>query len=201
MPRTGPEDDKPDYAEQIATSADVHKGAWQRTLEDMEAMADELREEGWTVITTAAGHTAPTNPDASESDRFGFVHVVPDNDAEELEDAVETGGFPKYRVFRNEMEGRIFMVTQLLDPESQTVVLVAGNFQMRHAPGMVKTALEEDEMYTHIQRLDKTHIASFRHDDVEKFFPDPYKYAGYDVPFDGVLDEQDAAGEGVESDE
>ncbi|MFC7081917.1 DUF7529 family protein [Halorussus caseinilyticus] len=61
---------------------------------------------------------------------------------------------------------------------------------MRHAPGLVKTALEEDEMYTHVQKLDKTHLGSFRHDDVEKFFPEPHKYAGYQVEFGDVLDEE-----------
>ncbi|WP_135823584.1 DUF7529 family protein [Halorussus ruber] len=191
MPKTGDGDDKPDYAEQISASADVHKGAWQRTLDDMESMAEEMREEGWDVVTVAAGHTAPTNPDSGETDRWGFVHVIPDNKAEPFSEAVETGKFPEYRVFRNEMQGRIFMLTQLLDPETGTAILLAGNFETRHAPGLVKTALKEDMMYTHVQKLDQTHLGSFRHDDVEKFFPDPHKYAGYDVPFEGVLDEED----------
>jgi hypothetical protein len=191
MPETGAGDDEPDYAEQIAASAEVHKGAWQRTLDDMTAMAEELEADGWDVVTIAAGHTAPTNPDAGETDRFGFVHVVPDNKAEPFEQAVETGKFPKYRVFRNEMQGRIFMLTQLIDPDSETTVLIAGNFEMRHAPGLVKTALKEDEMYTHVQTLDGTHLGSFRHDDVEKFFPEPHKYTGYNVEFEGVLDDED----------
>ncbi|NHN60669.1 MULTISPECIES: hypothetical protein [Halorussus] len=191
MPETGAGDDDPDYAEQIAASADVHKGAWQRTLDDMQAMEEELEEEGWDVVAVGAGHTAPTNPDAGETDRWGFVHVIPDNKAEPFEAAVETGAFPQYRVFRNEMQGRVFMLTQLLDPESETAVLLAGNFEMRHAPGLVKTALKEGEMYTHVQTLDGTHRGSFRHDDVEKFFPDPHKYTGYEVEFDGVLDDEE----------
>ena len=190
MPETGAGDD-PDYAEQIAANADVHKNAWQRTLDDMEALGEELEEDGWEVLTIASGHTAPTNPDAGETDRFGFVHVVPANKAEPFEEAVETGSFPKYRVFRNEMSGRVFMVTQLLDPDTETAILIAGNFPVRHAAGLVKTALTEDEIYTHVQKLDRTHLGSFRHDDVEKFFPDPYKYTGYDVDFEGVLDEED----------
>lgn len=179
MPETGAGDDDPDYAEQIAASADVHKGAWQRTLDDMTTMSDELEAEGWDVVTLAAGHTAPKPPDAGESDRFGFVHVVPDNQAEEFAEAFEAGEFPQYRVFRNEMQGRVFMVTQLLDPDAEQVVLIASNFEMRHAPGLVTAALEEGEIYTHVQTLDKTHLGSFRHDDVEKFFPEPQKYEGY----------------------
>jgi len=190
MPETGAGDDEPDYAEQIAASADVHKNAWQRTLDDMEAMAEELEADGWEVLPIAAGHTAPTNPDAGATDRFGFVHVVPGNKAEPFEQLVETGSFPKYRVFRNEMDGRIFMLTQLIDPDAEATILIAGNFPVRHAPGLVKTALKEDEIYTHVQKLDKTHLGSFRHDDVEKFFPDPHKYTGYQVDFEGVLDEE-----------
>jgi hypothetical protein len=190
MPETGA-GDEPDYAEQIAANSEVHKSAWQRTLDDMEAMAEELDGDGWDVLTIAAGHTAPTNPDAGETDRFGFVHVVPKNKAEPFTDLVETGSFPKYRVFRNEMDGRIFMLTQLIDPDAEATILIAGNFPVRHAPGLVKTALKEDEIYTHVQKLDKTHLGSFRHDDVEKFFPDPHKYAGYQVDFEGVLDEED----------
>jgi 1,2-phenylacetyl-CoA epoxidase PaaB subunit len=191
MPKTGDGDAEPDYAEQIAASSDVHKGAWQRTIDDMQAMAEDLREEGWNVVTIGAGHTAPTNPDAGASDRWGFVHVIPDNEAESFDEAVETGKFPEYRVFRNEMQGRVFVLTELLDPESETAILIAGNFEVRHAPGLVKTALKEDQIYTHVQTLDGTHLGSFRHDDVEKFFPDPHKYAGYQVDFEGVLDDED----------
>ena len=194
MPETGAGDDEPDYAERIAASADVHKDAWQRTLEDMEAMAEELEEDGWDVLTIAAGHTAPTNPDAGETDRFGFVHVVPGNKAEPFEETVETGSFPKYRVFRNEMESRAFIVTQLLDPESQQVILIAGTFELRHAPGLVATAMEEDEMYTHVQKLDGTHLGSFRHDDVEKFFPNPQRYENYTMDWENAdVDEDDDA--------
>jgi len=139
----------------------------------------------------AAGHTAPTNPDAGASDRFGFVHVVPGNEAEAVDEAVETGAFPKYQVFRKEVEGRVFMVTQLLDPDSSTALLIAGNFEMRHAAGLVKNSLQEGVTYTHLQKLDKTHLGSFRHDDVEKFFPNPQRYTGYQVDFEDALDGDD----------
>jgi hypothetical protein len=191
MTETGTGDEGPDYAERIAASADVHSNAWQQTVEDMDAIAEELEDEGWDVLTVAAGHTAPTNPDAGATDRFGLVHVVPGNKADDIEETVETGSFPQYRVFRKEMQGRVFMVTQLLDPESEQAILIAGNFELRHAPGLVKSALEEEEMYTHLQKLDKTHLASFRHDEVENFFPNPQRYEDYEVDFgDASADEE-----------
>ncbi|WP_134672445.1 DUF7529 family protein [Halorussus marinus] len=183
MTETGTGDEGPDYAERIAASADVHSNAWQQTVEDMNAIAEDLEDEGWDVLTIPAGHTAPTNPDAGATDRFGLVHVVPGNKADDIEETVETGAFPQYRVFRKEMQGRVFMVTQLLDPEAEQAILIAGNFELRHAPGLVKTALEEEEMYTHLQKLDKTHLASFRHDEVEHFFPNPHRYEDYEVDF------------------
>lgn len=184
MPETGAGDDEPDYAEQIAANADVHKNAWQQTIEDMEVLGEELEAEGWSVLTIGAGHVAPAKPDSGATDRYGLVHVIPGNKAEPFEEVVETGSFPQYQVFRKEMQGRVFQVTQLLDPESKQAILLAGTYELRHAPGMVKTALETEEMYTHVQTLDQTHLGSFRHEEVEKFFPNPERYEDYEVDFE-----------------
>ncbi|GAA0223664.1 hypothetical protein ACFFQF_09060 [Haladaptatus pallidirubidus] len=177
MPEIG--DENIDYADRIAANADVEKGAWQRTLDDMEAMADELEEEGWNVIDIPASHTAPENPDAGQTDRFGFVYVIPDNYADEFSEAVEAGAFPSYRVFRQEMSSRVFMLTQYLDPDTETAILIAGSYEMMHAPALVKAAMREDEMFSHVQTIDGTVLGSFHHDDYTKFFPNPEKYENY----------------------
>jgi hypothetical protein len=171
MPRAG--DDDLDYAERAAAHADIHRDAWKRTLGEMEALADERRDDGWQVVTIAAGHTAPEPEDAGDTDRFGFVHVIPDNEAEPFQQAFERGEFPEYQVYRRRVEGRVFLVTELRDPDSETAILIAGNFELQHAPGLVRAAEREGELYTHVQTLDKTYLGSFRHDDWEKFFPDP----------------------------
>ncbi|WP_433628795.1 DUF7529 family protein [Halomicrococcus sp. NG-SE-24] len=190
MPEAG--DEGPDYAERIAANADVEKDAWQRTLDDMEATAEELEAEGWDVVAIPASHTAPEHPEAGDSDRFGFVYVIPDNYVDEFTEAFEAGSFPKYRVYRNEMGSRVFQLTEFLDPESETVILVAGTYEMMHAPALVKTAMREDEMYSHVQTLDETVHGSFRHDDYEKFFPDPQRYEDYVVEAN-VGDDEDEA--------
>ncbi|WP_458185925.1 DUF7529 family protein [Haladaptatus sp. NG-WS-4] len=179
MPETG--DEETEYAERIAANADVEKDAWGRTLDDMEAMAADLESEGWNVIEIAASHTAPENPEAGDTDRFGFVYVIPDNYAEEFSDAFEAGTFPKYQVFRKEVSSRVFMLTQYLDPDTETAILIAGTYEMMHAPPLVKTAMREDEMYSHVQTIDGTVLGSFRHDDYTKFFPNPEKYENYVV--------------------
>ncbi len=169
MPETGDADR--DYAERLADDADVLKNAWQRTLEDMEAMAEEREANGWDAVTVAAGHTAPEPPDEGGSDRFGLVYVVPDNEGEEFSAAFREGGFPTYEVYRQEVQGRVFLVTELLDPETEQAIFVAGGFELRHAGPLVSHATEAGEMYTHVQTLDETVLGSFRHDDPEKFFP------------------------------
>ncbi|WP_121820971.1 DUF7529 family protein [Halostella salina] len=173
-PNDGPEEfDAPGAPEELSAGADIHKNAWSQTIDDMQALGSELRDEGWeTVITSLAVDTAPEPPEDGPEGRWGLVHVVPDNNAEPIQEAVAAGEFPKFDVFRATAEGRIFLVTQLLDPETKTAVLVAGNFQRRLARGAVRTAMEHDEFYTHLQTLDGTHLGSFRHESYEKFFPE-----------------------------
>lgn len=173
------EGDDSGYAERISAYADSQKDAWKQTLDDMQAIAEELEADGWETTTIASGHTAPEPPDAGTTDRFGLVHVIPGNLEQEFADAFENGTFPQYKVYRNQVEGREFTVTQLMDPETKTAILIAGTFELRHASGLVKAAEREGEMYTHVQKLDKTHLGSFRHEDIELFFPDPERYKQY----------------------
>ena len=190
MTRAG--DDDPDYAERIAEHAQVHKNAWQRTLDDMKALEEELSEDGWDVVIVPAGHTAPENPDAGETDRWGLVHVIPGNFAEDFSEAVAAGDYPHFEVFQQQVDGRTFMLTMLQDPDTERAILIAGSFEMRHAPGLVNTAQREDLMYTHVQKLDKTVLGTFRHADYEPFFPDPEAYEAFVVEANvGVEDIED----------
>ncbi|MFC7045335.1 hypothetical protein ACFQH6_07875 [Halobacteriaceae archaeon GCM10025711] len=85
---------------------------------------------------------------------------------------VRTGTYPEYQVYRQEVDGRLFLLTELQDPDAETAIVVASNFELLYAGGLVEAAEAEGAMYTHVQTLDKTYLGSFRHDDWEKFFPD-----------------------------
>ncbi|MFC7155950.1 hypothetical protein ACFQPA_10835 [Halomarina halobia] len=185
MPDIGEETE---YADRLASNADQLKDAWEATLEEMRAIAAELEAEGWDVTAVSAVNTAPTNPEAGESDRFGLVHVVADNRAEDFRGAfergtgaspesedgevTELGGFERYEVFRTEAGGSAFQVTVLYADEPRVAIVLAGGYELAFAQGMIRTAIERDEMYTHVQTLDKTHLGSFRHEDWELFFPE-----------------------------
>ncbi|MFC6837091.1 DUF7529 family protein [Halomarina ordinaria] len=178
-----------DYADRLAANADALKGAWEATIEEMRAIEAELEADGWDVAAVAAGHTAPKHPDIGDDDRFGFVYVIPDNYADDFRTAFERGtggaedepedgevreldGFDRYEVFRNETGGSVFQVTVLYAEEAGVAIVIAGSYERAFAGGLVRTAVERDEMYTHVQTLDRTHLGSFRHEDWELFFPD-----------------------------
>ena len=176
-----PDIDEEDFthADRIAANADAIRQAWEATLEDMEAMAEARREEGWQAVTCMAVDTAPTNPDAGDRDDFGLVFVLPNNMAEEFEDAYEGREFPKYEVYRASDEGRAYVVVEYIDPATETVIFVAGQYELRFAPGMVTAARREETMYSYAQLIDGTRIGAFEHDGVEKFVPEVERIEDY----------------------
>jgi hypothetical protein len=172
MPETG--DDLEADPEARAARAEQGKAAWQGTLDDMEGMAEAREGEGWDVVTVTALDGAPKSSEKDDRDRHGLVFVVPDNQAEPLEAAIDAGEFPRFDVYRAEQTGEVYLVVEYLDPETETAVLVAGTYELRYAAGMVKEGREAGETYTHYQTLDTTPVGSFRHEGanaVEKFVP------------------------------
>lgn len=146
--------------------------AWVQTIEDMKAIAEQRRQEGWDVVALPAGDTATVSREAGAGDRFGIVHVIADNHAEPFTEAFERGEFPRYEAYRNEIGGFVFLVTELLDPDSDTAILLAGQYELEYVPGMLEAAEDEDVLYTHVQTLDGTVLGSFRHEEYEPLVPD-----------------------------
>lgn len=153
-------------------SLDVHRNAWQRTLEDVGVLVDEHEGVGRRVVRVVADDTAPEHPSSGSTDRFGLVHVVPRNHAEELAEVAEQHEFVESEVYLASVEGRVFLVTELSTADSDCVVLIAGTYERRAAASLRETAAERGEMYTHVQKVDTTHVASFRHENPEAFFPE-----------------------------
>lgn len=168
MPKVG--SDGPSRESDVAFT-EQQKTAWQKTLEDAEAIAEARRAEGWETSLIRTGYTGPEAPSHGETDRFGLVAVIPGNDVEEFEAAFERGTFPTYDVKVAETTGRVFYLTELLDPAESLALLLVGSYRLADAEGLIRTAAEEDVVYTHVQKLDGTHLGSFEHDEWKKFFP------------------------------
>ncbi len=168
---TGREDITLDGVERTVASADRHREAWKQTLEDAVAMADAREEDGWDTLVVHPLDTATEPPEAGDTDRYGLVHVVPDNVASDVAERTDGTSFPRYDVYRATVEGRLFLLTVLLAPAEHVALYVAGSIDLSHARRLFETAAETETLYTHLQTLDGTPIASFAHEAYEKFVP------------------------------
>jgi hypothetical protein len=165
--------------EELSEKADSHKSAWQATLHDLDVIVEEHEENGWDAVRIAAQDCACEGRDTNDVEgRFGLSFVIADNHADPFLEAFEAGEFPKYEVYRGEANGRVFMIIEYLDPGTETAIVVAGNFWRRDANLMIEDALDEEKMYSHYHRLDGSHLGSFEHDGIEKFFPEAERVHG-----------------------
>lgn len=156
----------------IRPRSSAAREAWTRTNDEMELIAERRREGGWDVVSMPAVHTSPVGKDQGDDDRFGLVHVLPDNHAGSFSDAFERGAFPEYQAYRNEVDGYVYQVTELVDPESGTIVLVAGQYDRRLAEGMITTALDEECLFVHLRTIDGTVLGSVRYESFDALLPD-----------------------------
>lgn len=179
------EDASLEEAERVSANAEVHANAWQETLEEMWALEEQYQEQGWETVETAAGHTNPLAPSDSRN-RWGLEHIVPDSDAEAIEDVVGDADFTSYDVYRKTVDGRVFSVTVLLDPDVETAVLIANQFALRHAVALVEHVKEVGHVDTVVRYLDGTVVARVRHEKPEKFFPRYEEFETFGSQWDGV---------------
>lgn len=148
------------------------ENGWARTLETANEMADELRADGWTVVTVRAGHLGPESPGDGDADRFGFVYLAPGDVAEDFEAATAEGEFDGYTVFNRRVGNDLFTLTRVADTDRRVAVLLVGAVPVDHLGDLARTAREHGEMYSHVELLDGTHLGSFHHDDPDPFFPE-----------------------------
>ena len=171
MPVAGDDSDDIDNGERLAALSNRHQEAWQRTIDDARALADEREEDGWETLVVMADNTATVSPEAGETDRFGLIHTVASNFAADVAAAFEAGAFPEYDVYRTEVEGRVFLVTELLDPESERAVYLIANYRLREAEALIAAAKEHGTLTSYITKLSGEVVAEIEHDEPSKFFP------------------------------
>lgn len=146
--------------------------AWKQTLEDMDAIARQRRDDGWDVLTVRAAQTDTVSRDTGDPDRFGLVHVVPDNDADEFAETYDEDAFTEYLAYGASIGGYVYLVTELIDPSTERSILIAGRYDLALARGLITAAREEGVLYTHCKTIDGTNLGSFEHEEYEPLLPD-----------------------------
>lgn len=150
---------------------DARKEGTAAAVDDVRRLAQQRREDGWEAVVVPAVDTAPV-PDDAEQERSGFVHVVPESVADDVAAAFERATFPRYDAYRRQMGNDFFVVVELLDPETETALLIAGTYRVADAVGLYRQASREGVVSTHLTRLNGEGLGSVEHESVEKLFPE-----------------------------
>ena len=181
MVRSSPGSETSDEEKSIVQNSDALKSGWQQTIHDAQAMAANREENGFDTLVIPAGDTSPIAPDVGESDEFGLSYIIPGNKADSFLDHYEGGEYTETGVYQMNDNGHTFIITECIDLDSEMVIFIAGSFETRHAASLVRTAVDEGAMFTHVKKLDHTRLGTFEHDDVSAFFPDPDEYYAYET--------------------
>lgn len=172
-PNPNPDPDPDKMPTGVRPQAPPEKQAWKATNEDMEAIAEERREEGWDVISMPSLHVNPMNREDEGDELSGLSFIIPNNHADDFEEAYENGDFPEYLVYRREVKKSAFLVLELIDPDSDTIILVAGRYDIQQARNAIPAIVEQGEIAVVMQTIDGTQFASLRFDDYGAFISTP----------------------------
>lgn len=164
----------------LSETSESVKTNWERTLQDIEAMAADREENGFTTCTITAGSTAPVPPAEGADDEFGLTFIVSKADGETFESHYDSAEFTETAVYQRTQEGHVYVVVEQLDMDAEVVVFLAGTFRMRDATDLVRAATDREEMHTRVKAIDHTEYGAFTHDDVSAFFPEPAAYYAHD---------------------
>lgn len=157
----------------LKQSSEVRSEAWERTIDQAEALADEHSDNGWDAYSVAAMHTDPVSPSmGDDDDRFGLVHVIPDNRSDRVVSLFESYEFSEFQVYGRTISTYRFQVTELLDPENEAALVLAAAYELPRADGLFSAARERETMYTRTKTIDGTPLGVVEHDEYEPFLPD-----------------------------
>jgi hypothetical protein len=166
--------------ERLARSSDQARSGWEQTLADLDAMVADREEAGYEVVKIVAGDTAPKNPDSGDSEEWGLAYVIPGNHVDDFEEIYEQAAFEETAVYQASSGPFQFIVTEVVDHDNELVLFIAGSYELRFAPELVRTAMDRGRMYSHVKTLDGTHLGTIKHDDPGAFFPDPETFYAYE---------------------
>ncbi|ELY43018.1 DUF7529 family protein [Natronorubrum tibetense] len=149
--------------------------AWKRTLEEMEVIADDRRSNGWEVLPVIAAHTDTVSRDMGEDEKFGLVHVIPGNYADDLRKTYDADEFTEYLAYGRDVANSMFVVTEFIDAATERSILVASRYDMAHPSARKMAASVESEgvLNTYFKKIDGTILGTFEHEEYEPLIEKP----------------------------
>jgi len=166
-------------------------GLWDDTIADMEATAEEFREEGWETVELHPGSVTPLPAGETEDgyidtrigldvlvpgDEFEAVKATvggPDDDATGEAPTAETGTeYDEYEVFRAQQGDVVFLVVVMKSAETGRAVLIPLYYDVRDAAETLRLVREHDEMQLFVRPLDDSERVLFTQQDPEALLPE-----------------------------
>ena len=167
--------------DQRANPFDRVVGPWEQVIEDMEATAERHRDAGRTVIELHPGDVATltgeprtaaeqrTGVDLSTR-RLGLDVVVPGDEFERLERALEDRRVERYEAFRAESAGMVFLLLDVRCGDDCTALIPA------YYEESDRTSLEliarDHGLQVHVRPLSADTVVTVDLDDPDPLFPE-----------------------------
>ena len=152
---------------------DEHTTAWEQTLDEAKLLADERRQNGWESTVVMSAHTDTVSRDMKDHDRFGLMHVIPNNHADTFTEWYDPETFTEDLVYGTSVNGVMFVAIELIDPEAERSIVVPCSYDMTRAHGMTESAAEEGALYSYFKTITGDTLGKFRHETVEPLVTPP----------------------------
>lgn len=150
-----------------------HTDAWEQTLEEAQLLADERREAGWEATVVMAAHTDTVSKDMNDHDRFGLMHVVPNNYVDRFTDLYDPDAFTEYLVYGTTVDGVMYVAIELIDADGERSIVVPASYDMTMAHGMTESAAEEGVLPSYFKTIDGEILGRFDHEAIEPLVTPP----------------------------
>ncbi|WP_144927222.1 DUF7529 family protein [Halorubrum salsamenti] len=152
-----------------------HITAWEQTLEETDMLAEDRREDGWETTVVMVPHTDTVSKDMKDHDRFGLMHVVPNNYADAFVEAYDEEAYTEYLVYGDAIDGVMYVAIELIDPDEKRSIFVPCKYDMTMAEGMTQSAIDEGALYSHFKTISGETLGRFRYEEFQPLVAPPNK--------------------------
>ncbi|MES3160914.1 MAG: hypothetical protein PPP55_05005 [Halorubrum sp.] len=150
-----------------------HTKAWERALEEAQMLVDDREADGWEATYVMSAHTDTVSKDMKDHDRFGLMHVLPNNFADRFTEAYDPDAFTEYLVYGTSVNGVMFVIIELIDPDGERAIVVPCSYDMTMGQGMSESAAEAGVLPSYFKTIDGEILARFDHDEIEPLVTPP----------------------------
>lgn len=153
---------------------DEYAELYDLVIEDMEATADEYREDDWETLVLHLEEVRPVyRPADKKWDKtLGFVGTADEDEYEEAHKIAYRYLFDEYETYRAQEGDVVFIVLVMEDTDNEVALLMPLFYEVEEARELLEAAEEEGEIRTYLHPPDDKNSIVFEHQDPSAFYPE-----------------------------